>query len=188
VYIHLLACCAAIGLVLTSDIAMVRKLLGDNYDTPDDTRHLRYLKGVVSISLAVLWITGLTLVSMDAWSSGLDYFSNPKVQAKIALVVLLTINGCVLHRFVLPAIEKAGALLYLRPSPLMLALFSGSVSEVTWLYAAMMGVGRPLAWKYPLIELLAVYPVLIALGMVFMMVVILGAKMRRSVEMRTMSR
>jgi len=49
-------------------------------------------------------------------------------------------------------------------------MFCGSLSAVSWMYAAMLGVGRPLAWKYSLSELLMAYPVLIALGFLSMLV------------------
>jgi len=84
--------------------------------------------------------------------------------------MLLTLNGFVLHHYVLPLVQKAGSLLRLSFSQRMLAIFSGSVSGVSWFYAAMLGIGRPLNWKYSLGEILAAYPVLIAGGFVFMLV------------------
>ncbi|KPU61263.1 putative membrane protein [Pseudomonas fluorescens] len=103
----------------------------------------------------------------------MEYFLNPKLQAKIGIVVLLTFNGFLLHSAVLPALKKAGSILDLSFSLRMLALFSGALSAVSWFYAAMLGVGRPLAWKYSLVELLAAYPVLIVGG--FAMMVLLTA-------------
>jgi len=82
VYAHLIACCVALGLVLTSDIAMVQKLVSADSTARDDTAHLHYLKKVVSISLIALWATGIAIVSLDASVKGLEYFSNPKLQAK----------------------------------------------------------------------------------------------------------
>ncbi|KPU61901.1 putative membrane protein [Pseudomonas fluorescens] len=103
----------------------------------------------------------------------MEYFLNPKLQAKIGIVVLLTFNGFLLHSAVLPALKKAGSILNLSFNLRMLALFSGALSGVSWFYAAMLGVGRPLAWKYSLVELLAAYPVLIVGG--FAMMVLLTA-------------
>jgi ABC-type phosphate transport system permease subunit len=47
---------------------------------------------------------------------------------------------------------------------------------VSWFYAAMLGVGRPLAWKYSLVELLAAYPVLIVGGFGAMVLLTAWAK------------
>jgi hypothetical protein len=99
----------------------------------------------------------------------MNYFMNPKLHAKVIIVVLLSYNGILLHRLVLPALQKAGSLLNLGFSARMMALFCGSLSAVSWMYAAMLGVGRPLAWKYSLSELLMVYPLLIALGFLTML-------------------
>jgi len=89
---------------------------------------------------------------------------------------LLTYNGILLHRLVLPALQKAGSLLNLGFSARLLALFCGSLSACSWRYAAMLGVGRPLAWKHSLAELLMAYPVLIALGFLTMLALTERAK------------
>ncbi len=187
VYLHLIACCVAIGLVLTSDIAMVKKLItGDTAASGSDAEHLDHLQTTVSRALLALWITGIAVVALDASVKGWNYFANPKLQAKIGLVVLLTINGVLLHRTVLPLMQKAGSLLQLKPSQLHLTLFAGAVSAVTWFYAAFMGVGRPLAWKYSLLELLAAYPVMIAGGYAGMLALTAWSKARNDDETQFM--
>jgi hypothetical protein len=170
VYVHLVACCVAIGLVLTSDIAMVRDLLKRKVFTEHDNAHMESLQKSVVVALIFLWVTGAAIVGIDYLEKGANYFMNPKLQAKVIIVTLLTYNGVLLHRLVLPALQKAGSLLHLGFSARMMALFCGSLSAVSWMYAAMLGVGRPLAWKYSLSELLMAYPILIALGFLAMLV------------------
>jgi hypothetical protein len=168
VYIHLIACCVAIGLVLTSDLKMIRELITGDAARRHDAAELDALQSTVSKALAVLWLTGAAIIWIDASTKGLGYFSNPKLQAKIGLVALLTLNGVLLHSAVMPALKKAGSLVHMRLGERTLAIFSGAVSGVSWFYAAMLGVGRPLAWKYSLLELLAAYPFLIMGGFVMM--------------------
>lgn len=184
VYIHLIACCVAIGLVLTSDIAMVKQLLQGDSAAPADPNHLDSLQKTVSYALAVLWVTGVTFIVWDVAAKGWDmgYFANPKIQAKIILVALLTMNGVLLHKTVLPLMQKAGSLLKLTFNQRLLALFAGAVSGVTWFYAAFMGVGRSLAWKYSLVELLAAYPVLIVGGFGVMLALTAWARSRADEE------
>ncbi|OOG11221.1 hypothetical protein [Pseudomonas sp. C9] len=170
VYVHLVACCVAIGLVLTSDIAMVKDLLKRKVFSEHDNAHMESLQKSVVVALIFLWVTGAAIVGIDYLEKGANYFMNPKLQAKVIIVTLLTYNGVLLHRLVLPALQKAGSLLHLGFSARMMALFCGSLSAVSWMYAAMLGVGRPLAWKYSLSELLMAYPVLIALGFLAMLV------------------
>jgi len=181
VYVHLVACCVAIGLVLTSDIAMVRDLLKRKAFTAHDHAHMESLQRSVVVALICLWVTGTAIIGIDYLGKGTEYFMNPKLHAKVIIVVLLTYNGVLLHHLVLPALQKAGSLLELGFSARMLALFCGSLSAVSWMYAAMLGVGRPLAWKYSLSELLMAYPVLIVLGFLTMLALTQRAKRQNSV-------
>ncbi|MGF6092343.1 hypothetical protein [Pseudomonas sp. 18173] len=176
VYFHLIACCVAIGLVLTSDVAMVKQLLKGDASGHHDDAHMESLQKTVVLALWALWITGIGIVGIDYAGKGMEYFLNPKLQAKIGIVVLLTFNGFLLHSAVLPALKKAGSILDLSFNLRMLALFSGALSAVSWFYAAMLGVGRPLAWKYSLVELLAAYPVLIVGGFAMMVMLTAYAK------------
>lgn len=178
VYAHLISCCVAIGLVLTSDIAMVKGLFEDRPGVPDET-HLPQLQWIVTRALIGLWITGITVTLLDASTQGVAYFLNPKLQAKIAIVVLLTLNGFVLHRVVLPGMQQAGSLLNLEMKPRLVATFTGVVSGVSWFFAALLGVGKPLSWKYSLIEILGVFPFLILLGFVGMLVITAMARFKQ---------
>ena len=180
VYFHLIACCVAIGLVLTSDVAMVKQLLKGDASGHHDDAHMESLQKTVVLALWALWITGIGIVGIEYAGKGMEYFLNPKLQAKIGIVVLLTFNGFLLHSAVLPALKKAGSILNLSFSLRMLALFSGALSAVSWFYAAMLGVGRPLAWKYSLVELLAAYPVLIVGGFAMMVLLTAYAKNKGS--------
>ncbi|VVP92374.1 hypothetical protein PS918_03365 [Pseudomonas fluorescens] len=179
-YVHLVACCVAIGLVLTSDMAMVRDMLKRKALTEHDHAHMESLQRSVVMALIGLWVTGAAIIGIDYLGKGMEYFMNPKLHAKVIIVLLLTYNGIVLHRLVLPALQKAGSLLELGFSARMLALFCGSLSAVSWMYAALLGVGRPLAWKYSLSELLMAYPVLIVLGFLTMLALTQRAKRQGS--------
>ncbi len=184
VYMHLIACCVAIGLVLTSDIAMVKQLLKADPAEKLDSKHLSDLQKTVSLALIALWVSGVAIVSLDASIKGWGYFANPKLQSKIAIVCLLTLNGFALHKYVLPLMQKAGSLLKLSFSQRMFAIFTGAVSGVSWFYAAMLGIGRPLNWKYSLFEILAAYPVLIVGGFVSMAMLTAWSQYKASGESR----
>ncbi len=175
VYIHLLACCVAIGLVFASDAAMVKDLLKGRVSSGHDNEHMASLQKSVANALIFLWVTGAAVIGIDYLEKGMTYFANPKLQAKVIIVLLLTFNGMLLHRYVLPAMLKAGSLLDLQVNVRMFALFSGAL-----LYAAMLGVGRPLAWKYSLTELLMAYPVLIVLGFAMMVALTQWARKRNA--------
>jgi hypothetical protein len=184
VFVHLLACCVAIGLVLRSDVALVKAMLkGDRSTALAQNAEMKQLQSIVALALAILWATGAWIIAMDTISKdGLHYFANPKIQAKILMVSLLTLNGVMLHNLVLPWMEKAGSLLQLSFDRTALACFAGTVSGVSWMYAAMLGVGRPLSWKYSLLQILAAYPVLIAGGFAVMMGIVAWCKAARNMR------
>jgi hypothetical protein len=167
VFVHLLACCTALGTVLMSDLQLVRELVFDGRDTMDPD-HLHGLHRTLVWMLLALWVTGLALVGFDTWTKGLQTLMNPKLQAKVAVVVLLTVNGMALKRHVMPALQTAGSLLHLQLGPRMLSIFVGAVSAASWLYAALLGVGRPLNWNFSLLQIMAGWPVLVAGGFLAM--------------------
>ncbi len=183
VFVHLIACCVALGLVVMSDIAMVKQLLKADPAQELDARHMTGLHTTVTRALAVLWFTGAAIIALDLTANGAGYLANPKIQAKVAIVALLTINGYALHKYVLPLICSAGSLLKLSFDRRLFAIFAGAVSGVSWFYAAMLGIGRPLNWKYSLLEILAAYPVLIAGG--FFSLVLLTAWSQHRVKNET---
>ena len=63
--------------------------------------------------------------------------------------------------------HKVESLLHLHFWDKHMAVLVGSVSAVTWLYAAFLGIARALSWKYSLFEILAPYPILVLGGALF---------------------
>ncbi len=179
IYAHLIACCVAIGLVLTSDYAMVKQMISGRYDAVHSEKdHFDTLKETVLLALAMLWLTGIGIVLLDYYVKGTEYFHNPKLQAKVLVVLLLTVNGFLLHSAVLPAIKKAGTLVRMETHARTLAVFAGVVSGVSWFYGAMLGVARPLSWKYSLGEIMFAYPLCICVGFLVMTLLVKWASNR----------
>jgi hypothetical protein len=182
IYVHLIACCVAIGLVLTSDISMVRQLLRGDPSERMETMYLSELQRSVAVALSILWLSGISVVLLDMSVKGWEYLSNPKLHAKIVIVSLLTLNGVVLHCRVLPVLKRAGSLLKLSFSQYLLAFLTGSLSGVSWFYAAMLGIGRPLSWKYSFVQLTFLYPLLVIAGFFAMLLLTFWAKYRSTGE------
>lgn len=179
VYLHLVACCVAIGTVFMSDLRMVRSLLAAEDQTVDGD-HLASLQTTVGRCLLALWITGAVLIGMDISVKGWSVLANPKIQAKIAVVALLTLNGFALHGLVLPALRRVNCILHLNMSMRQFAALTGAISGVSWLYAAALGVGRPLNWKYSLGEIMMAYPAFIAAGFMGMTALMAWCAHRRN--------
>ncbi|MEQ1666884.1 MAG: transposase [Sulfuriferula sp.] len=143
---------------------MVKKLWAGDASAHPDGNHLQHLQKTISLALVALWVTGAAIIALDVSVKGWSYFLNPKLQAKLSIVVLLTLNGMVLHSKVMPLMKKAGSLLNLSGSQRRFAIFIGVISGVSWLYAVLLGMGHALSWKYSLLQILIAYPFLIAGG------------------------
>jgi len=146
VYVHLLAACVAVGSLLLQDIglwlARAREL------TEREIEDLKKTIGVISIALILLWISGIALVAIGYISNPEIYLTNEKLWAKFAVVVILTVNGFILHRITFPKFKAGTVFLSLPSSDSMTVVLTGSISTVTWLFACFLGIARP--WNYTL--------------------------------------
>jgi len=143
-YAHLLATCVALGSVLMTDW----KLYQSRHHSlrPGAVFRLRTTVRVVLISLIALWMTGLTLVWLGFSADPDHYFANEKLWAKFSVVIVLTLNGVSLHRFVFPRLTRGTVLMELPLSQRAGFAVVGAVSTVSWLFAALLGVARP--WNF----------------------------------------
>jgi len=121
---------------------------------------------LVAFGMVVLWVTGLGLVGL-AWAKDSAALSNPKLQAKIVVVLALTVNGWLLHRRVLPALrDQIGRKLLtsLAPGELRLALACAGVSTASWATAFLLGMIREFNWAAPLSVFLGGWLALVSLA------------------------
>lgn len=118
---------------------------------------------VVAIGLALLWISGIGfLVHYGLFEPA--KLQNPKVWAKIAIVAVLTINGLLVHFFVLPRIRKqVGKRLLdeLSPFDCSLVLLAGTVSAISWYVPLMLGAIPQLNYVVPAEAILSGYALLL---------------------------
>ncbi len=95
----------------------------------------------VTWSLVALWVTGLSIISLDMSTVALTLAKAPKLQAKLTVVLILTANGFLLHRYTLTALGGRK-----RPTEqqVKVAAILGAVSATSWGYAMFLGVAK--AW------------------------------------------
>lgn len=146
VYVHLLSACVAVGSLLLQDIglcrARARKLL------EREIEDLKKTIKVISVALILLWVSGIALVTLGYMASPEKYLANEKLWAKITVVVILTVNGFVLHSKTFPKFQVGTVFVHLPTATSMLVVLTGSISTVTWLFACYLGIARP--WNYTL--------------------------------------
>lgn len=103
---------------------------------------LRTGSQLVAGMLGLLWLTGLLIIWIDTRFDVAVIMARPKLVAKVAVALLLTLNGHLLHRFFFNAVNK--------PPPnarraANLATGMAAVSGASWLYAGFLGLAKPLA-------------------------------------------
>lgn len=153
IFLHLAAMIAAGISIAFGDYAILRH-------RPVNRDLMVKASRAVTWSLVALWVTGLSIISLDMSTVALTLATAPKLQAKLTVVLILTANGFLLHRFTLTALGGRK-----RPSEqqVKLAAILGAVSATSWGYAMFLGVAK--AWA-PILGATG-FLLLYALGLAF---------------------
>jgi len=141
VFAHLLAASMALGAIVATDLRLLSKLAQDRTRIAPPNE---FVARIVVVALLVLYATGAAIV----WHGVLehpDYLANPKLQAKLALVVLLTINAFVLHRLTFPRLARGRRVARWHASDWIAVGIPVGVSNFLWMFVAFLGVAR--AWN-----------------------------------------
>ncbi len=130
-----------------------RDLTRDAYETV--VHSSRY----VSVGLALLWLSGLGFLALYALAEPAK-LSNPKILAKVTIVAVLTLNGCFVHRRVIPFLRgqigqplAAGMAANARGSMAACAAISG----VSWAVPVVLGAAPQLNFTTPYWVIMAAY-------------------------------
>ena len=141
VFAHLLAASMALGAIVATDLRLLSKLAQDRTRIAPPNE---FVARIVVVALVVLYATGAAIV----WQGVLerpDYLANPKLQAKLALVVLLTINAFVLHRLTFPRLARGRRVARWHASDWIAIGIPVGASNFLWMFVAFLGVAR--AWN-----------------------------------------
>jgi len=129
---------------------------------------IELLTPLVRIGLALLWLSGLGFLAYYSFYDP-HLLANPKLHAKILIVVLLTINGIVVEKFCLPAVMRNKG----RPFFACLNLLERSeviavaaISAVSWYFVVALGVVKELNFAVGAVSILEVYGLLLAAAIV----------------------
>lgn len=139
VFLHLIATCAAIGTIVLTDLRLVARAVGYRVVIPPPER---LETRIVSVALLVLYLTGGALIAVGIQGAP-DYLANAKLQGKIALVVVLTLNALVLHWGAFPVLSRARPVARWNRRDWFMVATSVSLSNSLWFYCAFLGVARP---------------------------------------------
>jgi len=135
IYLHVLALAIGAVAVAFGDFAIFAR---DRIDM----NMLGKAASVATIALLVLWITGLAVIGMDTGFDTELLATKPKLLAKLSVVTVLTINSLGLHLIAFPRMATPQA--DPQHAALMPVIF-GAISATSWLYAAFVGIAKPVA-------------------------------------------
>lgn len=143
--LHLLGLCFGLGGATMLDLWILRWLRRGSLPV-EVGRTFHFISDTVAIGLVLLWLSGLGFLALYVMETP-DKLENPKLWAKVLVVSVLTINGMIIHAFVLPEVlrDLSRPLLYgVSRSRVAVFLVSGAVSGVSWYTAFAFGIFREL--------------------------------------------
>lgn len=120
-----------------------------------------YMSRMINMALIIIYFSGISLVLLNP-----DLISNPLFLTKIALVIVVTINGLYLQRSVAPHLEKCvlNGTKYCTSSVLYSSAIAGSVSIVTWYSILILSLTKSIG--YTPVQFLTGYFVVLALAII----------------------
>lgn len=109
------------------------------------------------IFLALLWVSGVSLIYIDTGFALDSIVHSQKLVAKLACVTVLTLNALVIHLAVFQALLKDK----LSASEMYLVTVSGAVSTSSWTFAGFLGVAKPMVKHMSLADFLVLYVIVV---------------------------
>lgn len=138
---HILAVMVAVGTVTVTDYLHILGLR----DPKLERRTLfvfPLLSKLIIIALTIIYVTGALLVLAKP-----SVLENPLFYLKTFLVILVTINGVILHRYIFPKIEKGIKKKKYPDKLLKQAAFAGSLSIVSWYGIVVLAITKDLGYS-----------------------------------------
>ncbi len=160
---HVLGVVCGVGGVLMLDIDLVRLLRGTRI-TAQNVALTRFVSAFVKAGLVAVWVSGVLIIAI-APDGPASVLANPKLQAKLVVVVVLTINALFIETLALPLlVRNVGRPLFdgvdqIRRS---VVLGCGAVSTLSWLFPIALGLARELNGVVPAQIILTDYVLLLA--------------------------
>jgi hypothetical protein len=143
--LHLIGLCFGLGGATMLDFWILRWMRWGGLP-PEIARTFLFVSKVVSVGTVLLWISGLGFLALYSVESP-EKLSNPKLLAKFTIVLVLTVNGLLIHALVLPSVLRdVSRPMFEGVSHLTTIVFlvSGAVSGVSWYAAFALGLMREL--------------------------------------------
>lgn len=139
-FAHLLGTSLALGAIVATDIRLLRRLADDRVRIAPPNP---FVMRLITIALTVLYLTGGALVALGLLDDPTYVSGNPKLQAKLILVALLSINALVLHHYTFPGLARGRRVARWKVGDFMRVALPVALSNCLWMYCAFLGIARP---------------------------------------------
>ena len=160
--VHLCGLVLGVGAATLLDLIIARFILMRGISN-EHVYVVDFSSKIVTIGLVLLWVSGIGFLVHYGFFEPAK-LENPKIWAKIAIVVVLSLNGLLVHHFVLPRIrDQVGKRLLdgLSPFDCSLVLFAGTVSAISWYVPLILGAIPQLNFVVPAEVILSSYALLL---------------------------
>ncbi|MEN9852503.1 MAG: hypothetical protein RI996_446 [Candidatus Parcubacteria bacterium] len=143
---HVAAVVVGMGAAINTDILFT--FFGINKKlSHSEVRTIRFLSTIVTYALGAILLTGLSLFLSDTTK----YLASAKFLTKMSIVLVLCLNGYLLHCYVFKHIGDKDFLTAKREYNIRRVAFAlGAVSFVSWFSAMSLGVLDKIHISYPL--------------------------------------
>ncbi len=138
-FVHLLGTSLALGAIVATDIRLLGKLADERVRIAPPNP---YVVRLIMLSLLVLVISGAALIALGLQEDP-AYLQNPKLQAKLILVAVLSVNALVLHHITFPGLARGRRVARWKLLDFLRVALPVSVSNGLWMFCAFLGIARP---------------------------------------------
>jgi hypothetical protein len=179
-FTHLLATCVALGALISTDTQLLRRIGRADFRLSPPNPMVMTLIGA---ALIVCCATGALLV-MEGLRQRPGLLLEPKLQAKVGLVVLLIANAFALHAVTFRRLSRGKRVKPRSASWAVGVALPIAVSHALWLYIAFLGIARPWNYKVSQTFVVTVAVMLVLVAWVATMVVLVVAQRRQLARRR----
>jgi len=167
VILHVLGLVLGFGVAISIDFLLLRCLLSGRMSRSalDMAEHAAYL---TALGLVVLWLTGFGFL-LQYYEISPEKLLNPKIHAKLAIVALLSLNGYLIHKLIMPCLWRyrgRNVLKRASTSELLLFAFCSSLSTISWVFPVVLGLNPALNFHFTAQSLFLEYLFCLAVALV----------------------
>ena len=138
-FAHLLGTSLALGAIVATDIRLIGKLADRRVRIAPPNP---FVMRLITLALLLLIATGAALVLLGLIDNP-AFLGNPKLQGKLILVAVLSLNALVLHRLTFPGLARGRRVARWKLRDFLRVAVPVALSNCLWMYCAFLGIARP---------------------------------------------